>query len=81
MPYFDTSKVEIIKKPRRNSLNDFGYGLNKILDQASMNIKKRQSNSQCKVQFKTLLTRFNANNLDNLNAGGMTLLQKASDLA
>ena len=34
MPYFDTSKVEIVKKPRRNSINDFGYGLNKILDQA-----------------------------------------------
>ena len=34
MPYFDTSKVEIVKKPRRNSIKDFGYGLNKILDQA-----------------------------------------------
>ena len=79
MPYFDTSKVEIVKKPRRNSLNDFGYGLNRILDQAAMNLRKKQSNSQTKVQFKTLLSRFNATNLDNFNAEGMSLLQKACE--
>ena len=44
-----------------------------------MNSRKKQSNSQCKVQFKTLLSRFNSTNLDNFNADGMTLLQKASD--
>ena len=29
MSYFDVSKVQVIKKPRQNSLKQFGYGLNR----------------------------------------------------
>ena len=53
---------------------------NKILDQAQLNLKKGHTkNSQNLVQFKTFLSRFKASDLDEYNASGITLLQKASD--
>ena len=78
MPYFDISKVEIIKKPRRNSIKDYGYALAKILDkiQISNSSKNNSNKSQNLIQFKTLLNRFSAVELDNFNANGMNLLQK-----
>ena len=79
MPYFDIEKVEIKKKPRRNSINDLGYGLNRILDQAKLFKVKGQSLSQSLVQFKTLMKRFKSADLDDFNASGMTLLQKSCD--
>ena len=79
MPYFDISKVEIIKKPRRNSIKDYGYALAKILDkiQISNSSKNNSNKSQNLIQFKTLLNRFSATELDNFNANGMNLLQKS----
>ena len=77
MDYFDVSKVQVLKKARKNSMKEFGYGLNKRLDEAQMNLIKHQSNSQCLVQFKTLLSRFQGSDLDKLNVNGMTLMQKA----
>ena len=41
MPYFDCTKIEVIKKPRRNSINDYGYGLSKILDQVRRTTKMK----------------------------------------
>ena len=78
MPYFDISKVDIIKKPRRNSIKDYGYALAKILDKIQISSKNNSSNkSQNLIQFKTLLNRFSATELDNFNANGMNLLQKS----
>ena len=76
MPYFDISKVDIIKKPRRNSIKDYGYALAKILDKIQIS-KNNSSKSQNLIQFKTLLNRFSAAELDNFNANGMNLLQKS----
>ena len=76
MPYFDVSKVEIVRKPRRNSIKDFGYGLNKLLDKAQMNKIKKRSNAQNLLQFKMLLARMTPENLDTFSAGDMTLMQK-----
>ena len=76
MPYFDISKVEIIKKPRRNSIKDYGYALAKILDKIQIS-KNNSSKSQNLIQFKSLLNRFSAAELDNFNANGMNLLQKS----
>ena len=63
MPYFDVKKVEVLKKPRRNSITDYGYALVKILDQAQLNKKKNLKSSQSLIQFRTLLSRFNATDL------------------
>ena len=79
MPYFDVNKVEIIKKPRRSSIKDYGNALVKILDQAQLNKKKNLKSSQAQVHFRTLLHRFNASELDTFNGNGMTLLQKSCD--
>ena len=81
LPYFDISKVEVIKKSRRNSIQEFGYALNRLLDKGQMNLRKGLKNSQNLVQFKTILARFHASNLDDYSCppSGMTLLQKASD--
>ena len=77
MPYFDISKVEVVKKARRNSVNTFGYGLNKLLDKAQVNKRKGRSNAQNELQFNVLLARLSSKDLDSYTSGGMTLLQKA----
>ncbi len=77
LPDLDVSSINMIKKQRRNSRDDFGYGLKKILDQADYNRKKKCSNSQNLLQFKALLQTFSASDLDSYIAEGSTLLQSS----
>lgn len=70
--------LQVVRKARRNSIQDFGYGLTKLLDQAQLNKRKGLKNVQNLLQFKVLMARLSRSDLDTFNAGGMTLLQKAS---
>ena len=78
IPGFDTSEITVKKKSAKPD-PDFGHGLKRILDKASLNLRKKQSNSQLLIQFKIVLSRFSATELDSYNADGKTLLQNASD--
>lgn len=79
MPYFDITKVEVIKKPRRSSYKDFGYGLNNLLDKAQLVKEKDGSNAQNLLQFECLIQRLTKSQLDEFDANGMNLFQKACE--
>lgn len=77
MPYFDPYRVSVIKKPSVSW--DIGDHLNTILDQAQMNLLREVSNSYSVLEFMIFLQQMGPEDLDQVNACGMTLFQKACD--
>ncbi|TRY61746.1 hypothetical protein TCAL_09528 [Tigriopus californicus] len=77
MPYFDPLRVDVIRKPCIPM--DIGDHLNTILDQAQMNLMKKLSNSCSVLEFMIFIQQLNPEELNQVNACGMTLFQKACD--
>merc|ERR1712126_5563 len=81
-PHFNPHNVNVKVKPRESTENDILYSAAKLLDKAQISERRKQSNSQNLMFFKTLIQSVSATNLqllDRYDTAGMTLLQKTCD--
>ena len=81
-PNFNPHNVNVKVKPRESTETDILYSCAKLLDKAQISERRKQSNSQNLMFFKTLIQSVSATSmqlLDKYDTAGMTLLQKTCD--